>query len=78
MLEYYFSKEFGILECNFNNLTKILNEVKQLIHVEETYDSEYVMTCIKNITSTSNTLKKFLLHKSLHSPYMQTEYGDKE
>ena len=32
MLEYYFSKRFGILECNFNNLKKLPNEVKQRIH----------------------------------------------
>ena len=35
MLEYYFSKLFGILEYNFNNLAKIPNEVKQIIHAEE-------------------------------------------
>ena len=34
MLEYYFSKVFGTLECNFNHLAKLLNEVKQIIHVE--------------------------------------------
>ena len=28
MLEYHFSKVFGILECNFNNLEKIPNEVQ--------------------------------------------------
>ena len=28
MLEYYFSKIFAILECNFNNLEKLPNEVK--------------------------------------------------
>ena len=36
MSEYYFSKVFGILECNFNNLAKLPNEVKQTIHAEET------------------------------------------
>ena len=29
MLEYYFSKGFGILEYNTNNLVKLTNEVKQ-------------------------------------------------
>ena len=57
MLEYYFSKRFGILECNFNNLAKLPNEVKQRIHAEETDNSDYVMTCINTITSTSNTLR---------------------
>ena len=70
-LEYYLSKELGILECNNNNLAKILNEVKQIIHVEETDNSDYVMTFINTITSTSNTLKKLLLHKILHSSYIQ-------
>ena len=57
MLEYYFSKGFGILECNFNNLEKLPNELKKRIHVEENNNSEYVMTCINTITSTSNTLR---------------------
>ena len=34
MLEYYFSKGFTILECNDNNLEKLPNEVKQIIHAE--------------------------------------------
>ena len=38
-LEYYLSKGFTILECNDNNLEKIPNEVKQIIHVEETDNS---------------------------------------
>ena len=50
MLEYYFSKGFGILEYNSNNLKKIPNIVKQRIHVEETHNLEYVMTCITTIT----------------------------
>ena len=44
MLEYYFSKGFGLLGCNFNNLAKLPTEVKQIIHVEETDNSDYVMT----------------------------------
>ena len=72
MLEYYFSKGFGILECNFNNLVKLPNEVKQIINAEETDNSDYLMTCINTIPSTSNKLKKLLLHKILHSSYIQT------
>ena len=72
MLEYYFSKVFSILEYNTNNLAKLPNEVKQIIHAEETDNSDYVMTCINTIPSTSNSLKKLLLHKSLHSSYIQT------
>ena len=72
MLEYYFSKVFGILEYNFNNLAKLPNEVKQRIHAEETDNSYYFMTCINTIPSTSNTLKKLLLHKSLNFSYIKT------
>ena len=50
ILEYYFSKGFGILEYNSNNLKKIPNIAKQRIHVEEKHDSDYVMTCITTIT----------------------------
>ena len=66
------------MECNVNNLAKNTNEVKQIIHAEDTYNSYYVMTCINTITSTSNTLKKLLLNKSLHSSYIQTELNKKE
>ena len=34
MLEYYFSNGFTILEYNDNNLSKLLNDVKQIIHAE--------------------------------------------
>ena len=78
MLEYYFSKGFGILECNFNNLAKLLKEVKQRIHAEETDNSDYFMTFINTITSKLNTPNNLLLHKSLHSSYIQTKYNDKE
>ena len=36
------------------------------------------MTCINKSSSTSNTLKEFLLYKSLHYSYIQTKYNDKE
>ena len=52
MLELYFSKGFDILELNFNNLAKLLNEVKQRILAEETHNSDYIMTCINIIPST--------------------------
>ena len=38
MLEYYFSKGFGILECNSNHQKKIPNVVKQKNHAEETHN----------------------------------------
>ena len=72
MLEYYFSKGFTILECKDNNLVKLPNYVKQRIHAEETDNPDKFMTCINKILSTSNTLKKLLLRKILHSSYIQT------
>ena len=71
MLEYYFSKGFTILECNVNNLEKLPNEVKQIIHAEETDNSDKVMTCINTIPSISNTLKNLAVNKILHSSYIQ-------
>ena len=53
MLGYYFSKGFAILECNLNHSKKIPNKVKQNIHAEEPDISDYVMTCINRIPSTS-------------------------
>ena len=76
MVEYYFSKGFDILECNFNNLAKLPNETKQRIYAEETDDPDYVMTCISKIPSTPNTLKKLLLNKILHYSYIKTKYND--
>ena len=55
MLGYYFSKGYIILECNFNNLAKLPNEIKQIIHAEETDNPDKVMTCINKIPSTPNT-----------------------
>ena len=77
MLEYYFSKVFGILECNTNNFVKLPNQVKQIIHAEEAYNLDYVMTCINTIPSTSNTLKNLILNKILYSSYIQTEFNEK-
>ena len=65
-MEYYLSKGFTILECNVNNLEKLQNEVKQIIHAEEKDNSEKFITCINTITSTSNTLNNLVVNKSLH------------
>ena len=59
-------------------MAKLPNEVNHKTHTEETDNSDFVMTCINTIPSTSNTLEKFLLHKSLHYSYIQTKYNDKE
>ena len=77
MLEYYLSKGSNFLECNTNNLAKLIIEVKQRIHAEETYNSDKVMTCTNTIPSTSNTLKKWAVNKSLHYSYIQRELNDK-
>ena len=71
MLEYYFSKVFAILECNVNNLSKLSNEVKQIIHAEETDHSEHGMTCINTITSTLNTPNQLLLNKVYILPILK-------
>ena len=62
-----FPKLFANLEYNTNNLEKLPNELKQIINEDETDNSDCVMTCINTIPSTSNTLKKLLLNKSVHS-----------
>ena len=77
MLSYYFSKIFSILECNTNNLENLPNEVKQIIHAEETDNSDYFMTCINTTLSTSNKVKKLLLNKILHYSYTQTGFNEK-
>ena len=77
-MEYYFSKGFTILECNDNNLEKLPNDVKQIIHSEEKYNSDKVVKCIKTILSTSNTLKNLVVNKSFYSSYIQTEFNDKK
>ena len=41
-------------------------------------DSDYVMPCTMEITSISNTLKKFLLHSDLYQSYIQITYNGKE
>ena len=66
------SKVFYIMECNTNNLAKLPNDVKTIIHAEETYNSDKVMTCIIKIPSTSNTLNNLVVNKSLHSSYIKT------
>ena len=59
-------------------MAKLPNEVKQIIHAEETDNSDYAMTCINTILSTSNTLKKLVINKSLHYSYIQTELNDEK
>ena len=78
MLEYYFSKAFTVLECNDNNWSKLLNDVKHITHSEETDHSEKFMTCINTIPSTSNTLTNLVVNKNLHYSCIQKEFNDKK
>ena len=64
MLEYYLSRVFNILDCNVNNLEKLRNEIKHIIHAEETDNSDKVMTCNNIFTSKSNILKNSVVNKS--------------
>ena len=66
------------MECNVNNLVKLPNDVKQIIHSEEIDNSEKFMTFINTVPSISNTLKKLAVNKSSHSSYIQTEFNDKK
>ena len=66
------------MECNVNVLVKLSNDLKKIIHAEETGNSEKVMEFINMITSTSNTLKNLVVNKSLHSSYIQTELNDEK
>ena len=77
-VEYYLSKIFTLFECNTINLAKLPNEVKYIIHAEETDNSDKVMTCTTTITSTSNTLKNLEVNKSFHYSYIQGELNDKK
>ena len=77
-MEYYLSKIFTLFECNTINLAKLPNEVKYIIHAEDTDNSDKVMTCTTTITSTSNTLKNLEVNKSFHYSYIQGELNDRK
>ena len=77
MLEYYTPKEFVILEQNSNNLLRIANNPKQIIHAMDMKYSDYVMIITTAITSTSNTLNKLWIPSDLYSYYIKTIYNDK-
>ena len=49
MFEYYFSKGFTYFDCTIVNLEKFPSEVKQIIHAEDTYNSEKFMICSTTI-----------------------------
>ena len=59
-------------------MAKFSNEVKDIIHAEDTENSDKVMICSTTIPSTSNTLKNLAVNKKFHSSYIQIEYNDKK
>ena len=71
MLGYYFSKVFILFDCNTTNLEKLPNEVKDIIYVNDTENSDKVVICSTIIPSTSNTLKSLAVNKSFHYSYIQ-------
>ena len=66
MLNFFSSKGCVILERNINNLLRIENEAKQIIHAMDNTDSGYIMTCNTATYSISNTLKKLWIQSYLH------------
>ena len=58
-------------------MEKLPNEVKDRIHAEHIDNSDKVMICSTTISSTSDTLKKLPVNKSVHSSYIQREYNNK-
>ena len=78
MLEYYFSNGFTLFDCDTNNLEKLPNEVKDIIHAKYTENSDKVRIYYTTITSASNTLENLSVDKSFHSYYIQREYNDKK
>ena len=71
MFEFYFSKVFTSFYCNIINLEKLPSEVKQIIHAENTYNSDKFMICSTTIPSISNILKNLAVNTSFHSSYIQ-------
>ena len=63
---YQLEKWFIIIEHNSKNLSNLPNEVKQIIYAIDIRDSDYVITCYKQITSVSNTINKLRIMSDLH------------
>ena len=77
-VETLFFKIVFILECNLNNLLRLANETKQIVWAMDIYYLDYVMTCNKEISLISNTVKKLWLPSDLYSSHLQNIYNDKE
>ena len=72
MLGYYFSKLFTLLYFNTNNLEKLPNEIKDIIHADDAENSDKVVIFNTTIPSASNTLKNLAVNKRFHSSYIKT------
>ena len=59
-------------------MAKLPNEVKDIIHEEDTENSDKVMIFNITITSTLNTLKILAVNRSFHSSYIKTYFNDKK
>ena len=73
--ERYFSKGLVMLKLNSNNLTRIVNKEKERIYAMDMNDSDYVMTCTKEIPFISKIFKKLFLQSDFYSTYIQTIYN---
>ena len=71
MFEYYISKGFINFDCDQSNLEKLPSEVKDIIGVEVTDNSDKVKICSTTIPSASNRLKNFFVNASSHSSCIQ-------
>ena len=69
MFEYYLNKGSIIFDCDKNNLERLPSEIKDRIGTEVTDNSEKVMICSTNSTSTPNTLNNLLVNASSHYFY---------
>ena len=57
-MEYYLAKGLLIIEQNSKKLSIIPNKAKQITHLINIHDSEFVMACYKKIPSMANTVNK--------------------
>ena len=78
MSEYYFNKGFIQLTCDEDHLKTLPVWVKDRVGAELKVNSDLVMLCYTNITSTSNTLKNLYISKDYHSSYSTDDFNNKK
>ena len=76
MSEYYFNKGFIRLTCDEDHLKTLPVRVKYRVGAELRMNSDLVMLCYTNITSTSNTLKNLFIIRYYHSSYSTDNYNN--